>query len=179
MLVWLCTQIWNMNLNKCTYCTYYVHNRKCTTLNYMNWHVFSHVTQSYLISWYLNKMPWNTAHYTYVYYNFCNHILSHFFSYHNALYINFKSIWVVPICREYGVCPKHPVLHDHAFYFCSVQSGAWPFSPQIQHVISCFQTNVFIMCPVENFKGIYMAHIHNKVKENLPVFFWMVCREDS
>lgn len=84
--------------------------RNVPPLNYMYWHVFFHVKQSHLISWYLNEMPWNTARYTDVIYNFWNRILSPFFSYHHALYTTCKLIWVVPICREYGVRPKHPVL---------------------------------------------------------------------
>lgn len=44
------------------------------------------------------------------------------------------------------------------------------FHPEIQEVISCFQSNVFIRCSVQNFKGIYKTHFHNKVKEKLPVF---------
>lgn len=45
------------------------------------------------------------------------------------------------------------------------------FHPEIQQVISCFQLNVFIRCSVQNFKGIYKTHFHNKVKEKHPVFF--------
>lgn len=45
------------------------------------------------------------------------------------------------------------------------------FYPEIRQVKSCFQPNVFIGCSVENFRGVYKAHFHNKVTEKLPVFF--------
>lgn len=45
------------------------------------------------------------------------------------------------------------------------------FHPETRQVKSCFQPNVFIRCSVENFRGVYKAHFHNKVTEKLPVFF--------
>lgn len=126
-----------------------------------HWTTCTHVKQSSLISWYLNEMSWNIVHTTQIFITIFETIYC-LLSFPINMFCSPFASWSgsFQLAENMGYVQSFLCCMTTLSIYVGSNQLLGHFHPEIQQVISCFQSNVFVRCSVQNFKGIYKTHFH-------------------